>query len=463
MMALLRKCVPVVLLGYSFAISGVRSLLPRDQTARYQADSSSSRNWQIHRTIEQLQRHGMPTTQEDFAATTTDVLQVLQLWAEHYAGREEWRSLLNKRTLRHEVEESIVALHHLRAWNKMHRRTRGATSSFIAVDACCGKGVFSMLLSYLATTTADIPHVSSSSSSMQLPLNVSRIILLDKNPLINWDHIQAANANHAQEDRPFLELWPGTNLHEHDTVAERLLLSSSTTNIDGGLGMQPLAITGIHLCKTLSPALVGLVNALGKDTVPYLCLAPCCLPSTRDQQISIPLWEGSLQRQARMSASTKAKQQQTSSFACFVCDSRDHHVRNCPERRKYTTELTWKQAVDAGILRRKVPCWKCGQVGHRHADCPVTDPSLWVENSQQHHEEHQQPHMVWDFGSFVVATSDNRQPFEAYCHALSKLVQETTTISVSDAGLTSSGRQRQQHQENNWNQNRKSLFITITR
>ena len=45
--------------------------------------------------------------------------------------------------------------------------------------------------------------------------------------------------------------------------------------------------------------------------------------------------------------------------------------------------------------------------------------------------------------------------------ALSELVQETQTTVVSDAGLT--GPRRQQHQENNWNQNRKSLFITVTR
>jgi hypothetical protein len=450
------------------------ALIPQQRQPQHQqqggSGSGSHWHWQIHRAIQQLQTDGMPSSSSsndnnnkvDFTSTTADVIQVLQLWANDYAGKDEWRSLLNKRSLRHEIEESIVALHHLREWRQQtlsqSTTTTTGSDSFVAVDACCGKGVFSMLLSYMAALQGG-----------QAFTGLSRIILLDKNEGINWDHIQAANANHTQEKRPFLELWPGTNLHEHDIITERLLLASDSTSATTKANNDaasistststPLAITGIHLCKTLSPTLVGIVNALGKEKVPYLCIAPCCLPRTRHQQLSIPLYESPLQRQARMIAA-KTKREQRQSFACFVCEG-NHHVRGCPQRATYATELEWDQAVEAGVLRRQVPCWKCGQVGHRQGGCTV-DPSLAASVDQV-----EQPRMLWDFGSVVTATLDNQQPFKAYCDALSKLVQQTSTVQVLDSGLISSSsalhNKEIQSQENNWNQNRKSLFITVTR
>mmetsp|Transcript_28490 Transcript_28490/g.52607 ORF Transcript_28490/g.52607 Transcript_28490/m.52607 type:complete len:503 (-) Transcript_28490:28-1536(-) len=481
-------CIIVIALGTSTSLfASALALVPQQQQPQKHNTPENKENgshWQIHRTIQHLQTHGMPTpkptpnkvataaVQVDFTSTAAAVIPVLELWAKNCAGKEEWRSLLNKRSLRHEVEESIVALHHLRVWRQQQQQqqqqkdtvstitnenSRNSDDGFIAVDACCGKGVFSMLLCYLAAA----PRSHDQLQNDQWFAGLSRIILLDKNQEINWDHIQAANANHEQEKRPFLELWPGTNLHEHDSITERLLLASSgtvdstTTNINNDSSKdiestlsprsKPLAITGIHLCKTLSPALVGIVNALGKEKVPYLCLAPCCLPRTRDMQLSIPLYEGPMQRQARMLA-IREKRKKQDTFACYVCGQRDHHVRSCPQRATYATESDWDQAVAAGILRRKV-------LG--------VDQGVAIT----YHEE--QPRMLWDFGSVVTATPDNQQPFEAYCEALSKLVQQTSTVQVTDSGLISSesaSRNKEiQKQVNNWNQNRKSFFITAIR
>lgn len=334
-----------------------------------------------------------------------------------------------------------------------------------------------MLLSYLAA--APESHIQPHENPWCAGL--SRIILLDKNQEINWDHIQAANANHQQEARPFLELWRGTNLHEHDSITERLLRASSgavgdatkTTEIrihsdsmkdaesTAPAASIPLAITGIHLCKTLSPALVGIVNALGKEKVPYLCLAPCCLPKTRDQRLSVPLYEPPPQRRARLRA-LREKRRQRDDFACFVCGGSDHHVRSCPQRVAYPTEAEWDRAVTAGILRLKVPCGRCGRAGHRRRDCTADGEA---GTSRARHEE--RPRMLWDFGSVVAATPENQQPFEAYCEALSKLVQQTSTVDVTDSGLVSSASMSPNNevhkQVNNWNQNRKSLFITAIR
>jgi len=438
---------------FTFALIPQQST--RQQQLQQQIQHQAGAGWEIHRAIQRLQSNGRPsspnTVLSDFPSTTADVVRVLQSWAKDYAGKDEWKSLLNKRNLRHEIEESIVALHHLREWRKSRVSTTTISNTFIAVDACCGKGVFSTLLSYL------VPQCGLCYAGL------SRIILLDKNEEINWNHIQAANANHTLEKRPFLELWPGTNLHEHDIMVERLLLASAGTASSISMMTEvakeddassiPLAITGIHLCKTLSPTLVGIVNALGKETVPYLCLAPCCLPKTRNHKFPIHLYEGPLQRQARMAVVKAKKETQTEkqqTFACFVCQG-DHHVRNCPERANYATVAEWDQVVNAGILKRKVDL--------------SSIPIYMGQQVDETMQPQKQPRMLWDFASFVTVTPDNQQPFDAYCDALSKLVQQTSTVQVMDSGLISSPwvAHSAAEQKNNWNQNRKSLFITVAR
>eukprot|EP00977_Amphora_coffeiformis_P000548 scaffold132_cov170-Amphora_coffeaeformis.AAC.27 len=185
---------------------------------------------EIYRTIRELEQ--FPLKQE-YTSTTCQVLDVLRRWSSDEIIMTKWRSIVNKANLRHEVEESIVALHHLREW-----QLDTDQKDFMALDACCGKGIFSLLLSYLAPRAYP---------------GLQRFVLFDKDKNIDWTHIYEANQNHEADGRPFMELWSGANLHKHDEIVTNLAAFQNTMAI---------AITGIHLCKKLSPALVGIANAV---------------------------------------------------------------------------------------------------------------------------------------------------------------------------------------------------------
>ena len=388
------------------------------------------RSWEITRTIESLQAKKVPLAAYDnYSSCQRDVIEILQSWSQQYAGKPEWKSLLNKANLCHEVEESMVALHHLQEWRN-HTMNDHATLSdgldrpFVAVDACCGKGVFSTLLSYMAPK--------------HFP-GLSRIILLDKDTHIDWSHIRAANALHKQDGRPFLELWAGTNLHEQDILVDKLVDYQ-----------QPLAITGIHLCKTLSPRLVGIANVLGKDRAPYVCLAPCCLPRSQ-QTLPIALYESPLQRQARLTATkhrAQARQRQSAAGpTCYVCQGQ-HHVRDCLERDNYVTEEAWNQVVQKAML--KLPCWRCGQLGHQRIHCTASIPS------------HVQPHAQLEMTTVLRREQDctTGTTFERYCKALSQTLPHAATVKIVDSGLTCAT--HEQGNTKNWNRCRKSLYIVST-
>ena len=79
------------------------------------------------------------------------VISILRSWGRSWAGRGEWQALLNRKSPAHEVEESIVALRFLLDWLECGGRERddGAPPPVTLVDVCCGKGMLSMLASYL--------------------------------------------------------------------------------------------------------------------------------------------------------------------------------------------------------------------------------------------------------------------------------------------------------------------------
>lgn len=247
---------------------GIPTRTQTSSTNTQKTNVDDGSRWRIWSVIEELETNGLSSsdtttsqTDDDHHDVTHQVIQILQHWGETWAGQKGWHTLLNKKSLLHEVEESIIALQLFVDWletTRHHHNGNDMPPPVTLVDVCCGKGILSMLASYLFRDKRST-HVSS-------------IIMLDKQKDINWNHIVASNACAVEEGRPLIQTWGGCNLHEIDTIVEKLEEEHTQNN------RQPLALVGIHLCKQLSPACAGVVNTLGPKKVPYFCLAPCCLP-----------------------------------------------------------------------------------------------------------------------------------------------------------------------------------------
>lgn len=97
-------------------------------------------HWHVWRTAERLEQYGLSSSlpAEDTHELTKRVVSILRQWAEKWAGEKDWHGLLNKKSLLHEVEESIVALHLFILW----MNTNQQLEPLICVDVCCGKGMY---------------------------------------------------------------------------------------------------------------------------------------------------------------------------------------------------------------------------------------------------------------------------------------------------------------------------------
>ena len=377
---------------------------------------SEPRKWKVWVTADKLEEmHKLGF----YPNITPQVVSILRLWGSKWANRPGWMSLLDKGSLLHEMEESIVAIHHL------FEAMENSKDTFIAVDVCGGKGLFSFLLSYLK------------------PPKVDQIVLLEK-AKINWRHMHEANETAEEEGRPKIAIWSSTNLHDYDSVLDRFLQLP-----------HPVAMTGIHLCKQLSPSFCGLVNGLGPQKCIYACLAPCCLPRAVTAQknakkdknafsVSIQLKETPQDRQSRrdyMQRRERVKQRKPKNIPCFHCKDETHELKQCQKFLALPKEerVPILQAEHAATI----PCWNCLQLGHYKSECPSPVTS---KNSRS-----VKPPM---YNLNVSNILQAKRPFGAYCHLLTESLQDRR-CQVIEAELETQAK----HDDNNWNGSRKSIFI----
>mmetsp|Transcript_12077 Transcript_12077/g.24879 ORF Transcript_12077/g.24879 Transcript_12077/m.24879 type:complete len:558 (-) Transcript_12077:99-1772(-) len=415
------------------------------------------------------------------------VIDILKEWGGKWAGQSGWQTLLNKKSLLHEVEESIVALQILMAW--MDRRidaisTEADTASdtpniqpVTLCDVCCGKGIFSMLASYLFRGKTST--------------HVSDIIMLDKQTDIDWNHIVMSNLSAEEEGRPRIETWGGCNLHDIDEIVARLEAhgkGSSSQNPHNTPGRQ-LALVGIHLCKQLSPSCAGVVNSLGPEKCPFLCLAPCCLPRvarnvpkmiSNDSKrkgksgkelglttVTVRTFETLEEKQARLEANERrdgAKKRSVATQPCYLCQDIGHPMHKC-------SLLPSDEFERLDVFRKAAaatPCWKCGEVGHFKADCPSTQSSSKPRLTLPPAIELDVASILFKSDSndgsqcYVSPSDQQKAPFESYCDLLATTLQRDS-IEVLDSGLVNNSAQHNNPANaENWNRGRKSIFIVAS-
>ena len=279
------------------------------------------------------------------------------------------------------------------------------------VDVCCGKGVFSMLASYI----------------FQDDVRIRNIIMLDK-ATIKWNHVDIVNTSAEKDKRPMIEPWAQCNLHEIDQVVDRL---ESIPN--------PVALVGIHLCKTLSPTCAGIVNAMDPSHCPFFVLAPCCLPRVVTQSdrkigdravIEVRQYESQSEREIRRVAK----------------DNRDAAMMRKPSLRP-TFRSDQVDIIGKEAQTEWFPCWKCGEVGHLKADCPSTQTTGRPQLVKP-------PLLKID----VSKVLESDRPFDIYCELLQTSLQRDS-VEVVETGLVNN---KVEHQRENWNNGRKSIYIVAT-
>lgn len=325
-----------------------------------------------------------------------------------------------------------MALHLFQTW--LDKRPENSKSPVTLVDVCCGKGITSLLASYLFR-------------------ELYQVVALDKNANINFHHIKAANLNATDAGRPRIEIWGDTNLHDIDPLVERL----------GAIGTT-LAFIGIHLCKNLSPAAVGVANNL-PGVCKFLMLAPCCLPrqarnyakfkcgpveGQRFASFIIPVrvHESEEDRKLRFEANSRRAnaKKRFASMPCILCDE-IHPIKKC-------SLLPCGETERLEIFRRAEelsPCWKCGELGHKKELCQEVQDSAKPRLALP-------PTVELD----VATIEEEESLFEGYCNLLTTSIQ-MTDIKVIDVGMENSAAiLNNSANHDNWNAGRKSIYIVAS-
>ena len=199
---------------------------------------------------------------------------VVPHWDATWRHCQAFNSILNKKSLVHEMEESVVALHFV--LQMMTRIVANAkcnleTLSIPLVDVCSGKGILSMLV-------------------------VSFVLLIDKNWDIAFVEAEAAAMRRRHED-PLKPAKCAIKSSFLPLLADALDIAMTPvrSNLHSEAMRQwveqlacPCVFVCIHLCRRLSVRAIELFNAHPKHA---LLLAPCCMPLRGGNVVRIgPLW-----------------------------------------------------------------------------------------------------------------------------------------------------------------------------
>lgn len=379
--------------------------------------SSQRKYWKVWKTIDHLEQKGLrcdPALQntETIRNLIKEVSNILRQLGNRWGDDDEWQGILNKSTLLHEVEESILALGFLMDFIKNgNDRQLKMGSKITIVDVCCGKGIFSMLASYI----------------FQNETRVDKIIMLDKGE-INWDHCHILNQCARDEGRPLIETWK-CNLHDIDQVVDRF---SNTME-------SPIVMIGIHLCKTLSPCFIGIANQLSL-LCPFFILVPCCLPRAVLQ--SNIIGKKSVVRVLQYETMTEKNER-------YMAKSRRDAAMKRALLKRPVTMIDQASWIGEDKGKVSIPCWKCGNLGHFKVDCPSSQSTGKPQLLRP-------PEMEIDVSHVLNAEA----PFDNYCNLLAQSIQYSS-VRMVDAGLVNDS-VLHQHQVENWNGSRKSIYIVAT-
>lgn len=497
--------------------------LTADIRKENEEEDSPRRRWKIHQTIERLehqleqqqrqsQKKPVGSTPNDndnddnvndgslaFLLLQQQVLTILRHWATEWSDDLAYKSFLDKKSFQHEIEECLPALHHLNQWRQQHRQDFAPTTSttkdadglvrrrrrFVAMDICGGKGCFAMLLQYMASFYWN-SHIENNDECNSCP-TLDHVILLEKckHSQVDWHHLisppPSTTKRTSSTDSHFSKvplipvvIWDDCNLHESDALVDR---------IQDTVSPYPVALTGIHLCKLLSPALISLANLLGPRQCPYLCLAPCCMPraitktkrqghfnsekkkkftsaSSRMEDQSVAVrdddnilrgssfiqvfgFETDLERTARLlrmqrrnAAQRRRGRPLDSSCSeggneteiapppmtgCFRCHSINHVLRFCPEIQNLSESERRRIHRIATPLTSPTPCWNCGIAGHFQADCLNPRISTVATRDNETTSLLDPPRIMLDVTN-ILRSSD---PMKSYCDLLIESVHAT--------------------------------------
>jgi hypothetical protein len=444
-------------------------------------------HWKIFQTIERLA--ASPVSTDYSPEILSQVVAILRGWANAWSGVPAYQSFLNKKSLQHEIEECLPALHHLNEWRKVVVVSH--LDRFVAIDVCGGKGCLAMLLQYVAT------HYWNKDGPGR-PI-MDHVILLEKAKCdeIDWYHL----LHPTDGDLIPLVLWEDCNLHETDVLLTRIRRDVS----------YPIAATGIHLCKMLSPSMVSLVNLLGPNKCVYVCLAPCCMPRavTKTAQrnilgkgrnkksadppkaaverqpsfIHVAVFETQLEREDRMiriqrrDAARRRKGRLSNLVSsnliheeesggkltvdgCFCCRSTSHQMQFCPLIRAMS-DIERKNALQSARPSMTLtPCWNCGMAGHVQAECGNPRVETVVRNGDLVRSLIEPPQTLLD----VTNILDSADPMRMYCDLLvgsihctldpneipwSRRVWETVLVNAKAENQPTA----------NWNSGRKAMYL----